>query len=271
MVSDPQSEPDFAFYDFWLTAGTGGIPVPTVDHATADLNLTRGVISGRVSGFVSRARGLMELRPSTDQNAEDSNPFRFGRARTWGIETQIALRGTAERANSVSLTYVFSGSKRSWNGGQWTPWAQDRRHLLRLLGQMLLSRRWTLFGAFEAITGPPLTPIEQVVQVDRPGEALESPFTRVAYVYGQENSVRAPGTARVDLALNYGFAGPWGSRMGLGISVLNLGFGPVAPVLTCGIHGCGNGKVEARTASGVEYRRAYNLPAVPTVTLRMEF
>ena len=26
LVSDPQSEPDFAFYDFWLNAGDGGIP-----------------------------------------------------------------------------------------------------------------------------------------------------------------------------------------------------------------------------------------------------
>jgi hypothetical protein len=271
LVSDPQSEPDWAFYDFWLTAGTEGIPVPTVDHGTAELNFTTGVLSSRVSGFVSRGSGLVELRPSTDQNAEDSNPFRYGRARTWGVETQIALRGTEVRGNSISITYVFSGSKRSWNGGNWIPWAQDRRHLLRVLSQMRLSGRWTLFGAFEALSGPPLTPIEQVVEIDRPGEQLEFPLTHVAYVYGRENSVRTPGIARVDLAVNYGFAGPWRSRMALGISVINLGFGPVAPVLTCGIHGCGEGKPEARTASGVEYRRAFDLPAVPTVTLRMEF
>ncbi len=271
LVSDPQSEPDIAFYDFWLTAGSGGIPVPVVDHATADLDLTGGLISGRLSGFVSRASGLVELRPSTDQDAQNFNPFRYGRGRTWGIETQIALRGTAARGNSVSLTYVFSGSQRSWGGGSWTSWAQDRRHLLRLLGQMRLSGRWTLFGAVEAISGPPLTPVEQVVQVDRPGHEPNSPFDPVSYVHGRENSARSPGTARADLAVSYGFAGPWRSLMSLGISVINLGFGPVAPVLSCGIHGCGRGKPEAITASGVEYRRAFDLPAIPTVTLRMEF
>jgi hypothetical protein len=271
LVSDPQSEPDIAFYDFWLTAGAEGIPVPTVDHASADLTLSSGVLSGRVSAFGSRGDGLVELRPSTDQNAEDFNPFRYGRARTWGLETQIALRGSAARSNSVSVTYVFSGSSRSWNGGSWTPWAQDRRHLLRLLGQVRLSGRWILFGAFEAISGPPLTPVTQVVQVHRPGEEQNSPFDPVAYVHGRENSARSPGTARGDVAVNYAFAGPWRSRMALGVSVINLGFGPVAPVLSCGIHGCGRGTPEATTASGVEYRRAFDLPAVPTVTLRMEF
>jgi hypothetical protein len=271
LVSDPQSEPDFAFYDFWLTAGRDGIPVPTVDHATADLNLVRGVLSGRLSGFLSRAHGLVELRPSTDQDAEEPDPFRYGRAKTWGIESQVALRGTAERGNSISLTYVFSRSERSWDDQSWTPWTHDRRHLLRLLGQMRLSSHWTLFGAFEAISGPPLTPIEQVVEVHRPGADPEFFDRRVAYIYGRENSARSPGIARADLAASYEFAGLWGSRMGLSISVLNLGFGPVAPVLSCGIHGCGDGKPEATTASGVEYRRAFDLPAVPTVSLRMEF
>ena len=268
IVSDLQSEPDIAFYDFWLTAGENGNPVPIVDHATADLNLVRGVVSARLSGFLSRARGLVELRPATDQNAEISDPFRSGRGRTWGIETQIAVRGTAARPSSVSLTHVWSGSSRSWHGGRWTRWAQDRRHLLRLHGQMQLSSHWTIFGAFEAITGPPLTPIEQVIEVRRPGQEEDGP---VAYLYGPENSARGKGTARADFAANYGFNGLWGTRMALGLSVINLGFGPVAPILTCGIHGCGRGNVEARTASGVEYARAFDLPAVPSVTLRMEF
>lgn len=271
VVSDPQSEPDITFYDFWLTAGTNGVPVPVVDHATADLNLLRGVLSARVSGFASRARGLVELRPSTDQDGDAPNQFRYGRGRTWGVEAQVALRGTAVRSRSASVTYVFSGSSRSWDGVQWTPWAQDRRHLLRVMGQMRLSHGWTLFGAFEALSGQPLTPIEQVVHVDRPGREGGVQGAQMAYVYGRENSARTRGTARLDLAASYGFAGLWGTRMAVGISVINLGFGPVAPTLTCGIHGCGDGKVEARTESGVEYRRAFDLPAVPSVTFRMEF
>ena len=260
-----------AFYDFWLTAGANGVPIPVIDHATADLNLVRGVVSARVSGFMSRAKGIVELRPSFDQNGEIVNPFRDGRGRSWGIETQIALRGTAERASSVSLTYVLSQSSRSWHQGPWIPWAQDRRHLIRLLGQTMLGHHWTLFGAMEVLTGPPLTPIEQIVNVDRPGRSDDLPGSSRAYVHGDENSARGSGTARADVAVTYGFAGLWGTRMGLGISVLNVGFDPVAPILTCGIHGCGDGKVEASTPSGVEYRRAFDLPAVPTLTLRMEF
>jgi hypothetical protein len=123
----------------------------------------------------------------------------------------------------------------------------------------------------ETVSGPPLTPIEHVVEVQRPGREDSFSGAQVAYVYGRENSARGRGTARLDVAASYGFSGLWGTRMALGISVIDLGFGPVAPVLTCGIHGCGDGKIEAQTESGVEYRRAFDLPAVPSVTLRMEF
>ena len=89
LVADPLPEPDFAFYDFWFNAGEGGVPVPTVDHATIDLDVARGALAGRLSLFGSRARGMVELRPPTDQRADVTAPFRYGQGRSGGLELQL--------------------------------------------------------------------------------------------------------------------------------------------------------------------------------------
>ena len=69
-----------------------------------------------------------------------------------------------------------------------------------------------------------------------------------------------PGTLRFDVGSNLSFQGPWKSRMWFGISVINLGFGAVAPTVP---------SEPARAPA--EYERLFNLPAIPTVTLRVDF
>jgi hypothetical protein len=253
-VSDPRSEPDLTFYDFWLSAADSGVPVATADHFAAELDFRRGAWSGRVSVFGARARGLVELRPERDVTALGESQFRVGRGRTRGVETQIAIGGTATRASSLSLAYVVSASERDWGSG-WVPWSEDRRHLLRVLGQWQLSRRWTVFGGVEGQSGVPLTPVDQV-----------SPER--SYRFGVENSIRSAGTARLDLGARYLFGGPWGSRAALGLSVLNVAFGPVAPLVVSDPE-----RVlppEPPTIR-IGWERAYVLPPIPTITLRMEF
>jgi hypothetical protein len=251
IVSDPTSEPDIAFYEFWLSAGENGVPIPTVDQVTADLDWQRGQLVGRFSLFGSRSRGLAELRPETEEVAEGENPFRFGEGKTWGLETQIGIRGSVTRANSLSLTYVLSGSNRKW-ADEWVPWVLRRRHLVRLFGQIGLGSRWTVFGTVEGMTGAPVTPVSQVV--------IRRPCGCAFYRFGPENSVTGPGTLRLDLGTSLAFQGPWKSRMWFGISVINFGWGAVAPVIP---------SEPARAPAA--YERLFNLPAIPTLTLRAEF
>ena len=139
LVSDLQSEPDLAFYDFWLGAGEGGVPVPVVDHGTVDLDLARGSFAGRLSLFASRGRGLVELRPASDQRTGVNAPFRYGRSRSRGLEAQLALRGDSTRANALSVSYALSWAQRDWDGS-WVPWSLDRRHLFRLDGRRSFGR-----------------------------------------------------------------------------------------------------------------------------------
>ncbi|HKV69850.1 MAG TPA: TonB-dependent receptor [Gemmatimonadales bacterium] len=266
LVSDPQSEPSLTFYDFWLNAGRDGVPVPVVDHSTLDLDLTRGAFAGRLSLFGSRARGMAELRPSTDQRADTSSVFRYGRGRTAGMELQIGVRGGDGR-RAISATYVLSVSQRDWGAG-WIPWSQDRRHLFRLVALTRLGTRWSVSATFEALSGPPVTPIAGIIfraSPDTGGGGLARPGYGAAYVFGPENQARSSGTFRTDLGLRYAFSGPWNSRMTIGLSVINAGFGPVSPLRPGPIQTDGNGRVAA------SYERLYDMPAVPTISFRAEF
>lgn len=266
LVSDPQSEPDIAFYDFWLSAGENGVPIPKVDHASVDVDGARGSLVWRVSGYLSRGSGLAELRPITEPSVPGSSQFRYGRGRTAGLEIQLGIQSKDDRASSLSLTYVLSRSQRNW-GQSWIPWSEDRRHLLRGLGYLRLSRRWSLYGAFEATSAIPLTLVEQVIFIqDARVDTLGTP----AFLYGRENSARGIGTARADVGVKFGFRGFGRSRATLGISVINIGFGPVAPLRAASPF-LEPGPFGQPDNVRVRYERLFDLPAIPTVSLRMEF
>ncbi len=272
VVSDPQSEPDLAFYDFWFSAGENGVPTPIVDHVAIDVNLPSGAFTGRASAFGSSGKGLVELRPLSEQSG-GHNPFRFGRSRTRGLEAQIVTRGSLTQNSAFSASYVLSWSDREWNG-TWVPWSQDRRHVLRLLGQRAIGSRWSLSAAFEAGSGVPLTPVEGVAvsgttNPDNGGIDRTSDSGEPVYIFGAENSHRSGGTARGDLGVNFAFRGPWKSRMWAGVSILNVGFGPVSPLTPVDPQ---FNFVEGETPRGaVSYKRLFDLPAIPTLTLRMQF
>jgi hypothetical protein len=259
VVSDPRSEPDLTFYDFWLSASDSGIPVATADHLAAELDFRSGLLSGRMSVFAARASGLVELLPGSDRRPPGASPFRTGRGRTRGLEVQVGVAGTATRRSSLSVAYVVSASERDWGSG-WIPWSEDRRHLLRVLGQLQPSSRWIFFGTFEGQSGVPLTPIDQVSPINHLSLGGE-------YIYGPENSIRSGGTARIDFGARYLFGGPWGSRAALGLAVLNVAFGPVAPAIPRDPdHFLGD-----PPSIRIGWERLFVLPPIPTITFRMEF
>jgi hypothetical protein len=256
LVSDPLSEPDLDFVEYWMGAGERGIPVPVVDHLSAEVTATSGLIHARMSLFASRGRGIAELVPEGERFPGDTTRFRFGRSRTMGAELQVGIRGTERRSSSLSLTYVLSASERNFGSG-WMRWRMERRHLVRLLGQTRISTRWTLFGAVEAATGTPFTPVDRIIYIQRPDDPT---FVAAAFLPGRENSARGGGTLRSDLGARFSFGGPGRTRMALGLSVTNLGFGAVAPTV-----------FEPVPGPRVSYKRLFDLPAIPTATLRIEF
>jgi hypothetical protein len=270
-ISDQQAEPRFIYPEFWLDADGQRVPVPCVDHLVSDLDYVRTRWSAHASAYVSRGRGLGELRPIFDQRA-GSPPFRFGSSRTMGLELRAAWQPEWAAGSSAAITYVWSRSERLWSEEDWRPWILDRRHTVRLQVDAALDRRWRVSAVGEYQSGQPLTPVAEVVSIEPPAvDGVGSPVPgRIAYRYGTEGSARSAGTFRCDLAARLALRGPRKSRIEVAFSLLNAGFGPVSPEVpvppqdllrTEGAH----------SDAGVRYQRQFALPAIPSISVRVEF
>jgi len=223
-------------------------------------------VVARLSLFGSRGAGIGELRPQSDQRTRPRSFVRFGRARTGGLEAQLAIRDDRSNGRSLSLSYTYSRSERDWGAG-WVRWSLDRRHQARAFGQ-IRRRRLAIYGALDLASGPPLTPVAYRVTRDPPGlpDPLES-GSLPAIVYGEESSYQTSGTLRVDGGMSYEFKRRGRTRVTAGLSIINLLGGPVAPIGTLG-----SGRVATDpTGRPTEYRRRFDLPGIPTLTLRVEF
>jgi hypothetical protein len=266
LIADARSEPDLEYLDFWLNPGDS-IPLARVDHGSVDAAIDLTPLVARISIYGSRGSGLGELRPESDQAPGRFPFFRFGRSRTSGLEAQVALRGEEGRRHSLSVSYSYARSERNWGRG-WTRWAQDRRHQLRAFGQAALGRI-TTFAAIDGASGMPLTPIAGWIARQLPDDDRQSSplLTGEAAIYGPENSAGTTGTIRLDAGATLSFGGPERRRFTLGVSVINLLAGAVAPIAE---RGEGEPAVDA-AGRPTAYRRLFRLPPIPTITLRAEF
>ena len=268
LLGDARSEPDFDFLDFWMNAGDS-VPVALVDHATLDLNIDVAPIVARLSAYLSHGAGIGEVRPAYDQVPRQFDFFRFGRSRTRGIEAQIGYRGDARHPHSVSLSYAYTASQRNW-GDEWVAWAQDRRHQLRLFGQ-IQHKRLTVLLAIDGASGPPATAANFEIGRGVPGlpERLGNPFGNQFPVFGRENAVATSGTVRVDAGFNLTLGNRAGKRAILGLGIINLLQGEIAPI-TNDARAEGPNAID-QNGKPTLYRRLFRLPGVPTLTLRIEF
>ena len=271
LLGEARSEPDFDFLDFWLPANDS-VPAAQVDHAAVDLNLDLAPFVARISAFQSRGTGIGELTPETSQHQRGPFEFfRFGKSRTRGVEAQVAYRGSPNSPHSLSFSYVIGRSERDWGDG-WVRWSLDRTHQVRGFGQVKLGGI-TWFGAVDATTGSPITPIDFLLDdPTAPGlpPAAVPGRTLPTAIYGRENSAVTSGTFRIDLGIGYSFGGPTHRRFTLGGSIINLFGTPVAPFGY--IQRPGTGPLALDPNGGPTlYRRLFTLPPIPTVTLRAEF
>ena len=271
LITDPQPEPTLAFYDFWLNAGDSGVAVPVVHHVSAELDVTGPWAALHLAGYLSRGHALAELRPTVDQR--DTSAFRFGDSRTAGLEVRLALRPRSQRGASAVLSYALAWSERRWDDGVWRPWLLDQRHRVRLQGEILLAPRWRASALVEARSAQPVTRVAELFYRSFPpasGDTASTTFRLVQYLYAPEGSARGSGTLWADLGTSVWFGGPGRSRITLGLSVTNVVFGPVAPLEPLSpneLAGLGG----VYTPGGVRYERRFRLPAVPSLTARVEF
>jgi hypothetical protein len=273
VITDPQPEPSLAFYDFWMTAGDSGIPTPRIDHAAAELDITRGAWVLHAGAYASRGSGLGELRPESD--LRDTTAFRWGASRTAGVEVRVARGSRSPGGPSVAASYALAWSERRWEDGVWRPWRLDQRHRIRVQADAPLSARWRIFALAEARSAQPVTRVSELYfrPAVPPGDSATRP-TRPGYLYAPEGSARGEPTVWLDVGTRFSFRGPWGMRTGIGFSVTNLIFGPVAPLEPVSPAEAvypNEGLPPSGVVNGVPYRRRYSLPPAPSLTVRIEF
>ena len=270
LLSDQAAEPEFVHNEFWLDADGVRVAVPCIEQLAGDWDQVWTMWSLHASLYASRGSGIGELRPVSDQRS-GLPPFRFGASRTRGVELRAGWQSTRPTGMSAALTYVWSRSDRRWDDGIWRPWALDRRNTLRLQLDAAIGKRWTVSAAAQYESGQPITPVAEVVGIEPPplDDGASPGPSRIAYRYGPEGSGRSAGTFRTDLGARVRLRGPGSSQVYLGLSVLNAGFGPVAPEVPLRPEYLR--APDGSAASGVRYVRRFGLPAIPSVTARIEF
>jgi hypothetical protein len=262
----PGVEDIFSIYDLWRPAGREATPLSVADHVLLELKRSGTRRSFRTSAFYSRLQGVGEVRGSVFQ-ASEGEFFRFGSGRVWGFDAQVALAGAR---SSLSASYVLSWSRRTWGEGSNAPeipWRYDRRHQVRVFGSLLAGRGWRLHLLGELISSDPITPALGTMNPAalQPDGTLQRDPAFSILVLGPENSGRAGWMGHVDLGFHKEIDGPGRSVGRLGISVLNLGFTPIAP-----------GVPELKYDEKLGYVRVLYtpklfLPPVPTLTFMLEF
>jgi hypothetical protein len=260
----PGAEDILSVYDLWRPAGQSGTPLSTADHVLLELKHIGQRSWFRTSTFYSRLNGVGEVRGSI-LAASEGEFFRFGTGRVWGVDAQAAL---ASPRRSLSASYVLSWSRRTWDGSdaQEIPWRYDRRHQIRVFGSLFAGRGWRIHVLGELLSSDPVTPAlgtmnSTTIQPD--GTLAQGYVPRL--VFGPENSARGGWMGHVDLGFHKEIDGPGRSVGRLGISVLNLGFTPIAPGLP---------EIKYDKTAGysrVLYTPKLFLPPIPTLTFMLEF
>lgn len=177
-------------------------------------------------------------------------------------------RRAASGASGWAASYVLSASDRRWAKG-WVPWRLDRRHQLRAMADTRLGGRWTVFALGELSSGIPITPVSEVVWPDGTVLGQSGMGGLPRYHYAPEGSARGGTTGHLDLGGRFAFHGPWSSDASLSLSITNVTFGPTAPLVPVR-----PGELlytPGASPSGVRYERAFDVPAVPSVTLSVLF
>lgn len=182
-----------------------------------------------------------------------------------GIATGFDLQLTKKTGRvTAALGYSFGISKkRSANAEYYTSY--DRRHTVKLIGELPLSKKWSVSAFWTFATGAPYTPIighflggadsREETYDDFP---IDSPPISSRAIEGEKNSLRFPDYHRLDVAFQGRFQ--WGkARLFPMLQILN-----VYDHDNIFYHGL-DLKYDPEKAS------ALDIPILPTFGLRVEF
>ncbi len=257
LISDARTEPKVAYYDVWLPTDGDSTDAATVDHFAAELGWSDGRHTVRAGVFAASGSGAMEFVPE-NQSIVTGLLLRAGDLRVRGGEIE-ARTASLDGRWAGQVSYTMQWSERDWGDG-WLPWVNDRRHLLRLAAIYRPRERTTISVGAEAGSGQPYIPLI----------GIDSTPTGLRNRYGAENSARGRAGLRIDAAIQREFAGPLGTDLSLGLSVMNIALGDQSPrkgSLRFIPSQPGGPTLGAVPAS----EELFRLPPIPTLLIRVRF
>jgi hypothetical protein len=142
-----------------------------------------------------------ELGNRPDGRAAAENAASTGVGRIYGLELLVRQDLTRALVGWVSYTLMRS-ERRDTAAGPWYPFDFDQRHILTLLGGVLLPERWRLSTRLRIVSGNPTTRVRGAVYDGSSGDYLP--------LDGARNGTRLPTFVQWDVRVDKQWLWRWG-------------------------------------------------------------
>lgn len=188
--------------DIWYPV-TASVKPQTADQVTVAVvrNFPERNLYLSVEGYYKNMQRLIGYREGTNLflNTDFEQQLIQGKGKSYGLE--VLLKKESGKLTGW-IAYTWSKSLRQYdlvNQGQWFLARYDRRHNGSIVANYELSKRWSLSGVFEFISGSRFTPI--IGQYIVPTTTLAG--VQLIPVYAPINSVKLVDTHRLDLGVKF--------------------------------------------------------------------
>ena len=189
--------------DYWVPSTPSIRPMRSRQYAAGIYVRLPHQVRLSMEGFYKTTHHLLEydggnlLIPSAE---EWESLVRFGRGRSYGVETEIAYDGDPL---SIHAAYTLAWNKRHFPDfySDWYADKFDNRHKLNLVLRYKFSPRFEACASWSYHSGNRMTVPQQLVHLPTlPGMGTED---ETEWVYERPNNISLPAYHRLDLGMNF--------------------------------------------------------------------
>ncbi|MFZ1751248.1 MAG: TonB-dependent receptor, partial [Saprospiraceae bacterium] len=191
--------------DYWIPNG-GALPLSSAHHYSIGTAFSIGKLDVEIDAFHKRLSNLAGLRPGKDifdYTVPTKEIFDLGiEGRVKGLEFSI---GSKSPKVNWWLSYTLSKNERkapNINDGAWYPFNFDRRHVLSLVINYTINKKWECNAAFNYSSGRYFTLPSSYYFDNINAVGNTSDYYNINYQYERYNNARFPSFHRLDIGFS---------------------------------------------------------------------